>query len=953
MQLWGKTSVKRKRILCFLLPVLLILLCQPVLAGEQKQEVVRVGFPIQKGISYIDEHGDYAGYMVDYLEYVQLYTNWEIRYVQAEGDLNTQLSTLLKMLENGEIDLLGTMNYNESLNEKFLFPDHSYGMAYTVLAVDENNEELMFHDFSSWGTLRVAVYPGYERRVELLEHFSLSYGFQYELVEFDTYQETLEAVRTGAADATLQVDIALENGLRTIARFSPSSYYFALNAENLSLLQEFNLVMDQVQRTFPYLKEQLHSRYFSVQNTFYVSEEDKAFVKSLGTLKVLFIEGNPPFQYKNGGDLKGCAVDYLAQFAEKTGLQYEPVVVSDLAQAKELLNHDLIDLVACIPVSSMLTKLADLSFTNPYLSSRMVQVYPDSHPDTLKSSKDVFRSHAGLALHEVQESSDYAPWIDFYSFDYYQQNEEWVKGISADLTDTKPFSYAVAATEGVPDRLRELLDNYANSLNENDRQELIYRYTGDTHQYTLIQFVQRYRYGIGGTLTIGTLIVILVLFWKKGRSEVTYLSSYDTLTGAYNEKKFYKLLSEDCKNRIPHTLAAFNIRDFKHINEKFSVAVADQLLNRICEFLQKDMSEGEYFCRQSADVFYLALSVDTVENVRARAERNRRVLQQISNELLDGYPISVYFSFVFTDTSPEPFDASVNMGYVLAALAHAKRKNQEDTCFYDKELHELEQTRHYIETNMKSALKKEEFRLYLQPKKNLSTGRFDQAEALVRWQTEDGRMLFPNEFIPVFEENGFCKQLDLYMVELVCRQLREWAEEGLPTIGISVNQTKLLFAETDYVNLLCEITRKYGISNHLLTLELLERLSMDDQIPQLNRQIRRLKEAGFRVSMDDFGSGYSSLNVLGDLEIDEIKVDRAFLMGNSRKANYSRRQILAEQIILLSKKIGVNTVAEGVETPSDEEAILRYGYDYGQGYLYSKPIPADEFRENYLLHNRF
>lgn len=935
-----------------------IWVCQPALAREKTHDVVRVGFPIQEGISYIDQNGNYAGYMVDYLDYVRLYTDWEIEYVCVDGDLNTQLTTLLQMLESGEIDLLGTMNYSKALEDKFLYPNHPYGVAYTALAVDESNEKLMYNDFTQWETLRVATYPGYQRRMELLEEFSKSYGFQYEILEFETYEQTLEAVKTGVADATIQVDIALDKGLRIISKFSPDPYYFALNSENVTLLQEFNRVFDQVNRTFPFLAEQLHDRYFSIKSTFYVSEKDKEYIKSLGVIKVLFIEGNPPFQYINEGNLKGCAVDYFNQFAEETGLQYEPVVVNNLDRAKELIEDNQVDLVACIPVSSMLAAITEIDFTNPYLSSRMVRIYSDSNPEILQNSTEIFCSHAGLALKKVKDDSTYAPWIDFYSFDYYRQNDEWITGIAVDWKDIISFGYAVAATEDVSDKLKDLLNNYANSLSENDRDELIYRYAGDSHRFTLEQLIYRYRYEISAVAIIILLTGAAILFWKKSRKsqkmvsartrELNYLSNYDTLTGAYNEKKFNKLLKADCKNKIPHTLVALDIRDFKYINGKFSVDIADRLLKRICKVLREDMLEGEYFCRQSADVFYLALVVDTIENIRSRVERNRKIIQQISSELLDGYPISIYSGFVFTNDSPNPFEPSANMGYMLAALAYAKRKESEDPVFYEKELHKLEKTRHYIESHMKSALKDGEFKLYLQPKKNLATGAFDKAEALVRWQLEDGRMIFPNEFIPVFEATGFCKQLDLYMVELVCKQLRQWIDEGLPPIEISVNQTRLLFEEPNYVNDLCEITKRYGVPNNLITLELLERLSMEECVNQLNQQILQLKRVGFHVSMDDFGSGYSSLNILGDLDIDEVKVDRAFLMGNSKNINRVRKHILVEQIIQLSKKIGVSTVAEGVETMEDETAIMEYGYDYGQGYFYSKPIPTEEFREKYL-----
>lgn len=176
----------------------------------------------------------------------------------------------------------------------------------------------------------------------------------------------------------------------------------------------------------------------------------------------------------------------------------------------------------------------------------------------------------------------------------------------------------------------------------------------------------------------------------------------------------------------------------------------------------------------------------------------------------------------------------------------------------------------YVESHMQRALEQEEFRMYLQPKMDLHTGLLIGAEALVRWQSKDKGLIFPNQFIPLFEENGFCVKLDLYMVEQVCKQLRQWIDEGITPINISVNQTRLLFASEGYVENLLAITEKYNISPQYITLEILESLALE-HMDQVNACIDRLRAAGFRISMDDFGSGYSSLNTLGRLKIDELK----------------------------------------------------------------------------------
>ena len=149
-------------------------------AQEASEKVIRVGFPIQPGMSYIDENGNYAGYMVDYLNQLILFTDWKIEYVQAEGDLNTQLSTLLQMLQDGEIDMMGTMNRTAALEEMYLYPNYSYGSTHTVLAVRDDSSYIS-EDFSQWDGMTVASYPGLSNRMQLLEQYAQINGFTYQV----------------------------------------------------------------------------------------------------------------------------------------------------------------------------------------------------------------------------------------------------------------------------------------------------------------------------------------------------------------------------------------------------------------------------------------------------------------------------------------------------------------------------------------------------------------------------------------------------------------------------------------------------------------------------------------------------------------------------------------------------------------------------------------------------
>ena len=286
------------------------------------------------------------------------------------------------------------------------------------------------------------------------------------------------------------------------------------------------------------------------------------------------------------------------------------------------------------------------------------------------------------------------------------------------------------------------------------------------------------------------------------------------------------------------------------------------------------------------------------------------------------------------------------MAHVLFALDSAKGVHSSYIWFFDTELHKKEELENYIESHMHQALRDGEFRLFLQPKKNLHSGTLDGAEALVRWKTGDGKMIFPDQFIPLFERNGFCVELDLYMAEQACRQIRSWIDRGITPVPISVNQSKLLFFEADYVQRLTELVKKYDIPARLITLEILEGLALG-RAEELNEKIARLQAEGFRVSLDDFGSGYSSLNTLMRLNIDEMKLDRGFLL-NTEGEGQERALVIMKHVIVMAGQLGIFIVAEGVETEEDEQLIRKLGCDAGQGYLYSRPVSAPEFDEAYM-----
>ena len=447
-------------------------------------------------------------------------------------------------------------------------------------------------------------------------------------------------------------------------------------------------------------------------------------------------------------------------------------------------------------------------------------------------------------------------------------------------------------------------------------------------------------------LCLGLLYYVRWAMWGSNK-ELMKLAYYDRLTGTYNFEKFTQCAEDLLAENSNYALITMNIRQFQYINEILGKAQADQVLKKMAALLRQVMGEKECFCRSNADQFYLLLHSSQEEQVRARVEAIMEQAGTIAQELNVSYPVILYVGVAMVQESAPPEELVRDLLHKAEfAQKHAVKKYQNVLAFYDRAMHRKENFQNSIESSMQSALEKQEFQLFLQPKVRLENGQVEGAEALMRWIRPDETLVYPNEFIPAFERNGFCARLDLYMVDRTCRQLREWMDAGYEPICISVNQSRLLFYQSDYVERLCAVMDRYHIPHGYIQLEILEGLAIEN-IEQMNKTLAQLHEKGFRLSLDDFGSGYSSLNVLAGIQVDEVKFDKDFLL-ESAPDKKEKNKLALKNVVKLAKDLQITTVAEGVEVQQDEEFVHSIGCEYGQGFFYSCPIPPEEFTQRYL-----
>lgn len=241
---------------------------------------------------------------------------------------------------------------------------------------------------------------------------------------------------------------------------------------------------------------------------------------------------------------------------------------------------------------------------------------------------------------------------------------------------------------------------------------------------------------------------------------------------------------------------------------------------------------------------------------------------------------------------------------------------------------------------MPTALAQGEFLVYLQPKYCLSNNRVEGAEALVRWNDPEAGMIFPNDFIPLFEKNGSIIKLDYYVFEEVVKTLRSWIRSGKRPLPISVNLSRAHLSHPEFLERYRALCESYGVPPQLIEIEVTETLALEN-LSRLVKIIRALHEIGFRCSIDDFGNGYSSLNLLAALPVDVLKLDRSFFLSNVEQG--SPYGIVVEHILSLARSLSMETVAEGIESPQQVAFLRKAQCGCIQGYVFSKPIPVPAF----------
>ena len=424
--------------------------------------------------------------------------------------------------------------------------------------------------------------------------------------------------------------------------------------------------------------------------------------------------------------------------------------------------------------------------------------------------------------------------------------------------------------------------------------------------------------------------------------EERYLATHDKLTGLYNKEYFGKKIIEAMKANSEETwmLLGSNIKDFKLINDLFGLEKGNEVLKMEADLLKERCGENVIYGRTDGDKFAVC-----IPKTRFREQDFIGAIQDMKDVVNnDTYHLHIYVGvYEVTDMNE---DISIMCDKINLAIKTLNENYNQFFVYYNEAmLHETIVERQLV-GDFEEAISDRQFCMYLQPQMT-SEGKMLGAEALVRWQHPKRGLIFPSDFIDVFEKAGLIYRLDQYIWELAIQKLAEWQKAGRNDLYISVNISTKDFHYMNVYETFTTLVEKYKVIPATLKLEITETAFMTGTSGEFER-IDQFRKYGFQVEIDDFGSGYSSFNTLKDMEVDVLKIDMGFLR-TTKPEHIEKSMSILNSIISLCKKLGLSVITEGVETREQLERLTKMGCEIYQGYYFSKPVAVKQFEETYFM----
>ena len=925
-------------------------------AAEQGQkQTIKVGYYGYDSFLSVDGNNGYSGYSYEFLKDIAEYTGSEYEFVYGT------LEECLVRLENGEIDLMTNLQKTSARVNQFAFSQNYIGMIYSVICVDQNREDVYYEDFAKFNGMKIGVLRG-SSLDKNLNDYAAANSFQVKQQEFADLKDMFVALHNGSIDAVVTSTFDAIGQGRVVARFQPKPGYFIARKDNIELINSIDKACNKIFADNLQYREMLWDKYYGDSPAFKVSftREEMDFIKNQPALKVAYDPTWQPVAYFDNEDgvVRGIAVDFLKYVAEKTGLRFNYVEVKDYKLFLKTVALGEADIICGYDKANGDGRVYNLGLSKPYVQLPLSFIGIKGHVPEGSFTVGVADGRIGIrnnleknypkalitnyqsleaAMEAMRDGEiDFVVDNSYFLQKYLQEPGNENQQILPYGNEGQILCFGLSYNRD--QKLLNIINKVIANMRPEERNRIIATNIAQVPYHLTLKILgKKYFYQI-----IASLIFLFLagfgyfyLLEKRKEKELEKIAFYDRLTGVRNFEKF-KIDAAELVRGGGYVIVMFDINHFRSVTTGFGPKEGQRLLRLLCRKVAGAIQSSEILAHGSNDLFVLLLQ-DTGD--AAIRERLYDLQESIKSEITKStalYNVSLAFG-VYRPTKGE-HDMEKMMELVDLARVESKNGFKGGIVFYEADLGARTIREAEIENKMEQALQNKEFIVHYQPKYDLNTEKVAGAEALVRWNSDKG-LIMPGEFIDLFERNGFVLKLDLYVFEVVCADIRKWLDEGRKVLPIAVNVSRLHLLDTDFVSEYGALISKYRVPPELLELELTENMPMasEDFLVEVFNNIARL---GVSLAIDDFGSGYSSLNILHTMPFDTLKIDQMFFQN---KTGSERGRRIIETVVLMAQKLGITVVAEGVETKEQVAFLKAIGCNMVQGFYFAKPMPSYEF----------
>ncbi len=930
-------------------------------------EPVVVGVNPDYGISSVG--GTNSGLAFDYLREMQKRTSRNYTFVSGTAP------ELAEKLASGEVDIVPCVSEWElsawkemSGKDALELSGHSLVIKYSAIYVRDDSD-IDYYDVNALKESRIGYLTEDSSKYFPGGAFIATELRGADFVEYATETQMRSDLESGKLDAVVKDCFRTWPDELIVYQLATEDCYFLASAENASMLNELDQAVGSVVMIDSSFSSDLYKKYISKYGSprYALSESEKHYIEKNPVLNIAYnMESSMTERVDSStGQLMGGNSSAMQELSEVSGLEIKLFPYDTLSECLDAMSEGKVQAICGGVNAYSLAGHTELTITAPY--SR-IPIAAAGKPDSTVGSRSRIAIPAGCD-DITAYITDVYPGAQILHYESERQCFNAVDKGEADVVFGGIYEMMTILRENYTSLaiidVRTSFHSECLAINKKDG-DLAYiigkslaclnSIRPQIRNYLSVdaannaaasanQFLEQYLVWIivGILLILAALFVIICISAFRTHR----VNDIDQLTGGRSKRRFF----DDAKKILKKTSAEdwavvlFDIDKFKYVNDRLGYEEGNRMLERLHKTVSDHIERDEVFARLSDDNFAMMIKNASDNELNSRisnifAEFDRR------NALFVKYPV-IFSAGVcrmnqcVSESKHGEIDVNTALDRCKIAKSTLKGTHYSSIAFYDGKIRDRALREKDYENIMPAALKNREFQCYLQPKYGLRTRSIEGAEALIRWNSPDFGFISPGDFIPISEKNGFVVELDFFILEEVCRTMRRWIDQGKKPVVVSVNQSRLHLNYDDYIWRLREIVDKYDIPYEYIELELTESV-FTENAEKLLKIMHKLHEIGFKLSLDDFGSGYSSLNMLKDMPVDVVKIDKEFF---SDTMNTSKGRAVITTVVDLAKNLDMDVISEGVETREQVEFLTEIHCAMVQGYYFAKPMPIPDFEK--------